>query len=133
MEIVLNPPMTTQYFGIAPCPHFPAADIVSHFGCRLPVDRSFAPAHDDGLESRPSLSIPDALHIVNHHVRPVLFAAVALLGGHMFYDDVLGKFSLQGPHHGGLDILKKMPLIAFDRQHVVATASHDLLSDFFLT
>src|SRR6266511_2684738 len=107
MEIVLNPPMTTQHLGIAPCPHFPATDIVTHFGRRFAIDRSFTAAHDDGLEFRPSLSIPDALHIVNYHIRPVLLAAVALLGGHMFYDDVLGEFSLQGAHHGGLDILKK--------------------------
>src|SRR6266540_4642644 len=133
MEIVLNSPMTTQYFGITACSHFPATDIVTHFGCRLAVDRSFAAAHDDGLEFRPSLSIPNALDIVNNHIRPILVAAVTLLGGRMFYDDVFGKFSLQSAQHGGLHIFKKTPLVAFDGQHIVATAGHDLLGNLFLT
>src|SRR6267142_944104 len=125
--------MTTQNLSVAADPHFAAADIVTHFARRLTVAGSFAAAHHHGLEARPGLSVPDALHIMNDDIRTMLLTTVTLLGRLMFHDNLFGKLPFQSTLQRGLNIFPKMPLVAFDRQDVVATGRYDLLGDFFLT
>ena len=48
-----------------------------------------------GVQAEGSAAIANAFHIFNDEIRSMFFTTVALFGGLMFHDDMLGKFSFQ--------------------------------------
>src|SRR6266446_2136510 len=133
MQIVFNPPMTTQYFGILTNTHCAAAYKVPHLRGRFAFARTLAATHAHGLQLGPGLTVPDTLHMMDHHIRAVLLAAMSLLRGAMLQHHMRGKLSIQRLLYGRLNILQQMLLVTFHGQDIVPAASNNLSGDFFLT
>src|SRR5262249_9627949 len=96
MQVVLNPPMTTQHLGILADSHFPATHKVAYFRGRFVFDGPLAATHAHGLQLGPGLTIADALYMMDDHIRAVFLAAMPLLHGAMLQHHLRGKFSVQG-------------------------------------
>src|SRR5438309_1727571 len=95
VQIVLNAPMTTQYFGILAYTHLAAAYEVPHLCCRFAFDRPLAVAHPHRFQLGPGLEIANTFDMMDHDIRALLLAAVSLLRGAMLQHDLRGQLSIE--------------------------------------
>src|SRR5438128_8042129 len=79
MQVILDPPVTTQGLSITTRCHAPAAEEIPHLLAALAVHRPLAAAHAHRGQLRPRPSVAQAGHVLHHHARAFLHAAVALL------------------------------------------------------
>src|SRR5262249_40337726 len=124
--------MLRQRLGITSRTHPPAADEITHLAAGLAVDRPVAAAHTHGRQARPQPPVADTGHILDHHTRPFLPAAVAVLARRERPHGSFAQLAVQRLGHRRLDVLPQAFLVPFDHQHIIAAARHDLLGDRFL-